>query len=129
MVTEPVQSTAQALVSGVSAAIVAWTGITYLSIFWSFIGVMAATVFITPQIKDSEGFRTKVFFTVFISTMVGAGLAELAHAFMMASGVINEKFANGAHLGIALLLGAGAKPCLVAGIKRMTNIFSGEKGI
>jgi len=129
MVTEPAASATQTLISSLSAAILAWTGLTYLSLLWSFFGVLFATVFIQPQAADAPSFQTKVFLTVFLATLAGAGLAELVHSMLIASGVVTDK--AGVHIGIALLLGAGAKPCMVAGVSRLVRVFSGEpaKGI
>lgn len=128
MVPEPAASVTQTLVASISAAILAWTGLTYLSLLWSFFGVMFATIFIQPQIVDGPSFNAKVFITVFFATIAGAGLAELAHALMLAANIINDKAANGAHIGIALLLGAGAKPCMVAGVNRAVRVFEGSGG-
>jgi hypothetical protein len=131
MVTEPAASATQTLISSLSAAILAWTGLTYLSLLWSFFGVLFATVFIQPQAADAPSFQTKVFLTVFLATIAGAGLAELVHSMLIASGVVTDKASAGVHIGIALLLGAGAKPCMVAGVSRLVRVFSGEpaKGI
>jgi hypothetical protein len=128
MVPEPSGSVGQSVIAAVSATILAWTGITFLSILWSFIGVLAALVFIAPQAGEGASFNMKALFTVFIATMVGAGIAEIAHYMMSASAMLSDKFANQAHLGIALICGAGAKPLLVAGIDRMTRVLGGGNG-
>lgn len=125
MAPEPANSAAQMALASISAAILAWTGITYLSLLWSFFGVMAATVFITPQLSEGPAFSAKVFVTVFLATLVGAGLAEFAHAMMVSSGIVGDKLATGAHVGIALITGAGAKPLLVAGVNRFVGVMGG----
>ena len=127
MITEPAGSAAQSALAGISATVLAWTGITFHSILWSFFGVLGALVFLAPVMTDGRGGALRVFSIVFLSTMIGAGLAEVVYAMMVSMTMIPAKVATGAHLGVALLAGAGAKPLLIAGVNRLKRMVEGKQ--
>ena len=125
MTPEPASSSAQAVVAGISAAVLAWTGITFHTLLWALIGSLAALVFINPIQQDGNSLSVRAVASILFSMLAGAVLAEVAEMGLIWAGAA-EKAAATAHLGIAFVCGAGAKPFLIGAVERVTKVIGGK---
>lgn len=124
MVPEPANSAAQATIAGVSAMVLAVTGVTFHGLLWALAGAVVALMFARPE-PDTARTRAKVLATIFAATLTGAVMADLIAALLEGGGLLPPTAANAAHLGLAFIIGAGAKRILNAAIDKLVGTLGG----
>lgn len=126
MVPEPANSAAQSVIAGMSATVLALTGVTFHGLLWALAGAVVALMFARPE-PDTVTTRAKVLASIFASMLVGAVMADLIAAILENAELIKPATAHAMHLGLAFVIGAGAKRILNAAIDKVVAALGGGR--
>ena len=113
MVTLPAQSTVATFASGLSAGALALFGVSYLGLLWALIGAVVSLMFTPPQ---SRGLALAA---VVGGMFTGAALGDLV--MVLIDGSMSVAVAAKLHIGMAFMIGAGAKRILGALIETLVK--------
>lgn len=106
-------SAVQSLIAALSAMILSLLGVTFHSLLWGMLGALVALIFANPIPK------AQAVTSVFCGMLCGAVLADTFVSLILVA--VPEKTAEGLKLGVAFLIGGGAKELFSAGIALLVS--------
>lgn len=114
---EPAATTISTFAAGMSAGALALFGVTFHGLLWALLGAIVSLMFTPPQSRKAA------IAAVLGGMLSGAVLSDTIVALL--SFALDEKLRAGIHLGLAFLIGGGAKQVLSA---LLTMILSRIEG-
>lgn len=100
------QSGVATFASGLSSGAIALFGVSYLGLLWALIGAIVSLMFTPPQSRKAA------LFAVIGGMFTGAALGDLAIVLLQSWIHVADVVADKLHIGVAFVVGAGAKQFL-----------------
>lgn len=117
---EPAQSTVATFASGLSAGALALFGVSYLGLLWALIGAVVSLMFTPPQS------RSLALTAVVGGMFTGAALGDLV--MVIIDGSMSTAITAKLHIGVAFVIGAGAKRILGEAIEFVVTRMRKARG-